>query len=401
MFFEGWYYNMKLTNDSRMIAVISGVLMNDDDRHSFLIIAYGNKSHYFRFPFEAFRSSLITEEFRVNISREDQHENRINIFSANEIIVDVEPNKDDDATERIQMNITIRSKIQPKDLSWFLPGTMGPFLWMSILQCYHHVLSMRHDIHGTIQFGQDSQTDVLGIGYLEKDWGQSFPSIWIWGQANQWINASSVSASLFFSFAIVPIGFGLELPGFLVIFEHNNEFYYFNTYLLSIVHNLVVNNNTNYLSFTVYDIFFQYKLTVSIQFDDKNSGTLMYAPCQGRMEKIVKEMLDSNTYFDVHFSKLTLSTRMINDDVDSSVQHEYQEHVLFQARTQHVAFEIHGDIIWLSEQFRYVYERIYSWCFSLVKILIQYYRFILLLIISLFVLLITSKYANILPIFIY
>jgi hypothetical protein len=190
------------------------------------------------------------------------------------------------------------------------------------------------------------------------------------------------------------MGLGFELPGFLVIFEHNSEFYYFNTYLLSIVHNLVMNNNTNYLSFTVYDLFFEYRLTVGIQFDDANSGTLLYAPRQGRMEKFVKEMLDNNAHFDVRFSKLIPVTRMVDDDDDSSVQHEYQEHVLFEARTQHVAFEINGDIIWLNEQFRHVYEKTYSWCFSLVKILIQHYRFIVLLIITILILLITSKCVN-------
>ncbi|CAF5127296.1 unnamed protein product, partial [Rotaria sp. Silwood1] len=74
----------------------------------------------------------------------------------------------------------------------------------------------------------------FGVGYTEKDWGSSFPSAWIWGQTNQWMNATS--ASLFFSFASVPWYFGLELPGFLIVFEYNHQFYRFNTYLLSIIH---------------------------------------------------------------------------------------------------------------------------------------------------------------------
>jgi tocopherol cyclase len=389
IFFEGWYYNMVLSNDSRTIAVIPGVLMNDDGRHSFLIVAYGNTSHYFRFPFEAFRSSSITEEFRVNISRENTDKNRMNIFSANEIIVDVQPNKEDDATESIQMNITVSSNTIPKDLSWLMPGTMGPFSWVSLMQCYHHVLSMRHNIHGTIQFGQHPRTNITGSGYLEKDWGQSFPSTWIWGQANQWMSTSPISASLFFSFAIVPVGFGLELPGFLVIFEHNNQFFRFNTYLLSIVHDLVLNNNTNRLSFTVYDLFFEYKLSVSIQFEDANSGALLYAPRKGRMEKFVKEMLDNNAHFDVRLSKL------IPQSDDLFVQRRYQEHVLFDARAQHVALEMHGDIIWLNEQFYNMYRKTYSWCFSLIRILIQYYRFVLLLTTTILVIVITLKFIRI------
>jgi hypothetical protein len=385
---------MIFANNSKTIAVIPGVLINDDDRHSFLIIAYGNTSHYFRFPFEAFRSSSKTDEFRVRISREDDNKNRTNIFSANEIIVDVEPNKEDDATESIQMNITIFSNTRPEDLSWLIPGTMGPFSWVTIMQCYHHVLSMRHVILGTIQFGQNLQTNVSGIGYLEKDWGQSFPSTWIWGQTNQWISTSPISASLFFSFAIVPVGLGFELPGFLVIFEHNNQFYHFNTYLLSIVHNLVLNNNTNHLSFTIYDLFFEYKLSVRVQFDDANSGTLLYGPRQGRMEKFVKEMLDNNAHFDVRLSKLIPATSMEEND-DSFVHHGYREHVLFEARTQHVAFELNGDIIWLSEHFYHIYGKTYSWCFSLIRTLIQHYRFLLILTTTILVLFITSKLTDV------
>jgi hypothetical protein len=394
MFFEGWYYNMILANASKTIAVIPGVLMNDDHRHSFLIIAYGNVSHYFRFPFEAFHSSSITDEFRVSISKESDDKNRTNIFSASEIIVDVKPDNEDDATESIQMNITIFSNTRPKDISWLMPGTMGPFTWLTIMQCYHHVLSMRHVIHGTIQLGQHPRTNISGIGYLEKDWGQSFPSIWIWGQANQWISTSPISASLFFSFAIVPVGLGVELPGFLVIFEHNNQFYHFNTYLLSIVHNLVVNNSTNQLSFTVYDLFFEYKLSVSVQFDDVNSGTLLYGPREGRMEKFVKEMLDSNAHFDVHLSKL-ISAMSIDENDNSFVHHDYREDVLFEGRTQHVALELNGDVSWLSKQFYDIYEKNYSWCFSVIRTLIQHYIFILLLMTTILVLLIASQLTKI------
>lgn len=393
MFFEGWYYNMILANNSKTIAVIPGVFMNDNDRHSFLIIAYRNRSHYFRFPFESFHSSSISDEFQINISEENNDKNRSNIFSANEIIVDVEPNNDDDATESIQMNITIFSNTRPKDLSWLTPGTMGPFSWLTIMQCYHHVLSMRHIIHGTIQFGQDPQTTVSGIGYLEKDWGQTFPSIWIWGQANQWISTESISASLFFSFAIVPVGLGVKLPGFLVIFEHNHQFYYFNTYLLSTVHELVVNNSTNQLLFVVHDLFFEYKLSVTVQLDDANSGILLYAPREGRMEKFVKEMLDSNVYFDVRLSKL-IPVASIEENNDVFIRHAYEEHTLFEARTQHVAFEINGDINWLREQFSYIYGKTYSWCFSLIRILVEYYKLILFLLVTILVLIIKQTYIE-------
>jgi hypothetical protein len=156
----------------------------------------------------------------------------------------------------------------------------------------------------------------------------------------------------------------------------------------------MVDNDTNQLSFTVYDLFLEYKLRVSVQFDDANSGALLYAPREGRMEKFVKEMLDSNAHFDVRLSKL-ISAISIEENHDSFVQHGYREDVLFEGRTQHVALEIHGNIIWLSKQFYDIYENTYSWCFSLIRTLIQYYRFILLLTTTIFILLITLKLTNI------
>ena len=131
--------------------------------------------------------------------------------------------------------------------------------------------------------------------------------MWIWGQANQWENLPSTSsASLFFSFALIPWYFNLEFAGFLVVFEYNHEFYRFNTYLQSTVTDLSVDNTTNQVSFNVYDVLFQYKLHINThcnELEDIHSA-LLYGPRSGGMDKFVKEILAKNIYFDVRLSKL-------------------------------------------------------------------------------------------------
>jgi hypothetical protein len=352
--------------------VIPGVHMNDNNRHSFIMVAYDNISHYYRFPFETFSSS--SEEFIIQIDNEK------NVFSYEKLILNLQPNAEDDATESFRMNLTLSSHTSTPDLSWIAPGTMGPYSWIPTMQCYHHVLSMKHHIHGSIQINQDENITISGIGYIEKDWGHSFPSIWIWGQANQWENLPSTSsASLFFSLALIPWYFNLEFAGFLVVFEYNHEFYRFNTYLQSIVDDLSVDNKTNQLSFNVYDVLFQYKLHVSTHLNQSENihGAMLYGPRHGRMEKFVKEILAKNIYFNVRLSKLIQNPTLKTNNHDLFTQHGYSEEMIFQGRAENVALEITGDVNWLSEKFRKTYENIYPWNFSLIRTFIQYFKLIL------------------------
>ncbi|CAF4239555.1 unnamed protein product, partial [Adineta steineri] len=132
IFFEGWYYKLVLNEYENTIIAIPGVSMNDDKRFSFIMIAYNNNSHYFRFPYEAFSST--EEQFLATVDNEK------NIFSYEKLIVNLQPNDEDDASESFQMNLTLSSHLSIPDLSVIAPATMGPFTWIPTMQCYHHVL---------------------------------------------------------------------------------------------------------------------------------------------------------------------------------------------------------------------------------------------------------------------
>ena len=184
----------------------------------------------------------------------------------------------------------------------------------------------------------------------------------MWGQANRW--TSPVSASLFFSFASIPLGFGVELPGFLIIVEHEKQFYRFHSYLLSVVEQLEIDRHNHRFSFSVVDLRSQYKLAVTAHFNEANSGALLYAPRHGRMEKFVKEILDHQAYFDVQLTRM-----------NSTFEHE----LLFEARAHHVALEMNGDVAQLCENFRTMYSYIRPWLIPLVRTILQHAYLLLLL----------------------
>lgn len=354
--------------------------MHDNDRHSFIMVAHNNKSHFYRFSNEILSSS--TDKFEITINNEK------NRFSNDQLIIDLYPKEGDDANESFQMNLKLSSHVIPPDLSWIAPGTMGPYSWVPTMQCYHHVLSMKYDIHGTIRINQSETQTVSGVGYLEKDWGSSFPSTWIWGQANQWENLPATSsASLFFSFALIPWYFNIEFAGFLIIFEHNHEFYRFNTYLQSSIHDLSIDQNTNKISIDIYDVLFEYKLHVSTYCDgiENMNGSMLYGPRNDRMEKFVIEMLTKGIYFDVRLSKLIQNATMNKDDNDLFIQHGYYEDIIFEGRAINVALEITGNVKWLIEKFQEMYEHTYPWNFSLIRSLIQYYKLVFASVISIMI----------------
>ncbi|UJR09552.1 hypothetical protein I4U23_013788 [Adineta vaga] len=373
VFFEGWYYKLVFEELKSTIIVIPGVHRSDNDRFTFTMIAYDNTSNFFRLPFEAFSSS--TDEFLVTINDDK------NIFSYEKLIVNLQPSSTDDATESFQMNLTLSSHHTIPDLSWLMPGTMGPFSWMPTMQCNHHVLSLQYEVQGSITINQNKSMPVHGVGYLEKDWGYSFPSVWIWGQGNQWEHLPSTISppSLFFSLALIPWYFNLELPGFLVIFEYNDEVYRFNSYLLSLIDDLTVDETTNHISFAVYDISFQHKLHISTYCENcKNTpSVLLYGPRDDRMDKFVREILVRNIYFNVRLTRLIQNLTTDQNNEDLLIQHGYSEEMIFQGRAKNVAVEINGDIPSLIKTYRTIFENFHPWNYSFGRSLIQYYKLVL------------------------
>jgi hypothetical protein len=94
------------------------------------------------------------------------------------------------------------------------------------MECYHGVLSFDHQLHGELTADGAPVNFEAGRGYIEKDWGQAFPTAWIWMQSNHF---NTPGTSFTGSIAMIP-WMGSAFRGFIVGLFHQGTLYRFATY---------------------------------------------------------------------------------------------------------------------------------------------------------------------------
>ena len=75
-------------------------------------------------------------------------------------------------------------------------NSMGYMYFIPNLPCYHSVLNTSHVVAGEIIYNDDRYSLYNEIGYLEKNWGTSFPETYFWLHA---VDPTNVEVSLLFS----------------------------------------------------------------------------------------------------------------------------------------------------------------------------------------------------------
>jgi len=209
-YFEGWYYKLVHQSGDHAVALIPGVsIKSDTDKHAFiqLMDGTGGKSHYYRFPYKDFQANKDKLEVRIGD----------NFFSETKIIADLPD---------IKVDLDIRA-ITPLATSTFNPGIMGWFSFTPRMECYHGIVSMHHKLHGNINHGSKSWKYDGGTGYIEKDWGTSFPKCWFWTHSNTFDHKEKVSVMA--SVAHIP-WMGSYFIGFIVALQYGDKQIRFATY---------------------------------------------------------------------------------------------------------------------------------------------------------------------------
>ncbi len=213
-YFEGWYYKFGDKNGENIGALIPGISFDQTGKlpHAFIqfIDDSGVLSHYSRYPIRDFSTSDKNSGIHVGQS----------FFSPTLISINInEP--------RFNIRGTLRFKdISPWPVKLFSPGAMGWYAFVPAMECYHGVLSFDHSIEGGLVLNDKHIDYTGGRGYIEKDWGKSFPKYHIWIQTNHFEQPGS---SLMVSIANVP-WMGNAFDGFIIGFRHNNSLYRFTTY---------------------------------------------------------------------------------------------------------------------------------------------------------------------------
>ena len=195
-YFEGWYYKQVSENQKNVISFIPGISLFHGDYHSFIQYIFVSidknnkrttKTGYVRFKLEDFK--FHQNPFRISIGE--------NTFSESRVSINI---KDKDCDINADINL---GTFTPLKKSVICPNIMGFFAYIPNMECYHGVISMNHEVSGKIKINNEEIDFNRGKGYIEKDWGTSFPKEYLWIQCN---NFEDKGTSVFLSVADIPFG---------------------------------------------------------------------------------------------------------------------------------------------------------------------------------------------------
>ncbi|MEP7197508.1 MAG: tocopherol cyclase family protein [Saprospiraceae bacterium] len=265
-YFEGWYYKVVNAAEDKAFAFIPGVAMDvQGTQQAFIQVLDGrNKTaEYHKFSMSDFIPS--SGRFEIEIAN--------NKFSSSHLELNL-------PTVNGKLNFT---NLSPWTNEWYSPNIMGPFSFVPFMQCYHGILSMDHDIKGVLTIHNEIIDFTGGRGYMEKDWGRSFPFAYFWMQSNHF---SEIHISLKASVAKIPwlgssfVGFiaGLWWRGQLIEFTTYNFTHLRKSYADQHQVVLVMENKSYILEINAY----------------RDSTTALVSPIQGFMDGRVEESMTAN-----------------------------------------------------------------------------------------------------------
>ncbi|MFH0920797.1 MAG: tocopherol cyclase family protein [Fibrobacterota bacterium] len=277
-YFEGWYFKLVSADAKHALSVIPGIALSEKGRRAFIQVLDGGTgdSRFFDFDLRHFQPSLNRFEFRISTS----------VFSGNDIALNIW-----EGTHRVQGAIRFEG-LQPFPVTLRSPGIMGWYAYVPFMECYHAVISMGHRLNGTLEIDRKHYDFTGGQGYIEKDWGRSFPRSWVWLQSNHF---EDPSVSFMLSIADIP-WLSRRFTGFLGYLRVGPRLYRFATYTGASVVSL--SQLPGEVHVMVRDRRFQLEVTATAQ----KQGTLM-APLYGSMEVPIKESMDGEIELSLSDSK--------------------------------------------------------------------------------------------------
>lgn len=299
-FFEGWYYKLISEDRQARWAVIPGVFYHPDPglRHAFIQVLNGMTSQvtYYRFPVEEFQASGKKYEIRIGD----------NFFHAQGLILDL----DDDGEMQIRGEVQM-GDLYPWPIKLFSPGVMGPYRFAPFMQTYHGILSLDHALEGSLRIQQRQVDFSGGRGYIEKDWGKTFPRAYVWMQSNHF---PEPGISLTASVATIPWLTGW-FRGFLVGLLVEGRLFRFTTYLGSEIQSLTVSDEQvawKLVGLSRSDPSEEYPVYALTLLADRGRGGLLSSPELSGMTPRILESLTASI-------KVTLSGVGKNGDIIKTI----------------------------------------------------------------------------------
>jgi tocopherol cyclase len=276
-YFEGWYFKHVSDDLEHVYSFIPGVSLNSRDPHAFIQVINGitGSTQYITYPLDQFTSD--TKSLRLKIGD--------SVFTDKYIDLNIHHEK---------INLTAHidySNIVKYPRNILSPGIMGWYSFVPYMECKHGIISVNHDLKGEITIDGKSVDLDNGKGYIEKDWGTSFPEAWIWIQSN---NFTESGTSFNFSVAKIP-WLGRFFVGFIAFLYLKGRFFLFSTYNKSKITQIDHDISSITISMKNNNSVLRVKVV-------KNSFGELRAPDSGDMSRRIKESIDSTVDLTLHDS---------------------------------------------------------------------------------------------------
>lgn len=285
-FFEGWY--LKHQKDNFSLALIPAYHIDHQGHRKASIQVITNEcTGSFDFPISCFHVNQT--KFQVKIGK--------NHFSENGIWIDLK-----------SPDCTIQGHLEYGPLTTCESDVMGPFSYLPFLQCNHGVLSLTHTITGVLKIN-GSQVDFSGgTGYIEKDWGSSFPQSYLWTQCC-WMNQyNHQPCSIMVSMADIPIG-PAKFTGCIASIYYGKTEYRMATY-----------KKVKIIKYTSGDVILeQGNLLLHIHVL-QDSPSRLHAPDKGSMSRIIEESISCRVRY-----QFFIRRKKIFDIISSNASFEYSK----------------------------------------------------------------------------
>jgi tocopherol cyclase len=267
-YFEGYYFK-HVAPDGTAYSVIPGVSRGaDGSGHSFIQLIRGadGSSRYYRYPLEAFRAEGDELFLQVGESR----------FSRTGVRL-----KAGTGSQTVQGSVDYASSVGfPRSI--LSPGVMGWYSFVPFMECYHGVVSVDHGLRGALLVDGREVSFDGGQGYIEKDWGASMPSAWVWMQTNSFADRR---ASFMASVARIP-WLGGSFVGFLGFLWFHGRFHRFATYTGARLRRLSVEGHEVRVEIADADV------VLDVRGERSGEGSLQ-APVLGLMDRRIAESLNA------------------------------------------------------------------------------------------------------------
>jgi tocopherol cyclase len=270
-YFEGWYFKHVSRDRSSVLALIPGISLSPHGSRSFIQLIDGatGATRWFPFPLDAF--SFARDRFEIRVADSTFSLDGVQAFLRDE-------------TGDIEARVRY-TNVTPLPFSIASPGIMGPYSYAPLMECYHGIGSLDHELEGEIRVGGRSFDFNGGRGYIEKDWGKSFPQSWIWAQSNTF---EVPGVSLLFSLARIP-WMGRTFPGFFSLLREGGRIHRLATYTGAKVSEAWLRGKELFIKVA------SRHLTLTLRVHRSHEGVLL-APRAGAMDRRIGESIDARIF---------------------------------------------------------------------------------------------------------